>query len=809
MDELTQMEARESTFLSVLRDYIFRNLLLLLSALSLSAIVIAFYYLSTSANNTLKQSAVKGAQRYLEALGEFRSLYTSEVIKVAKENGLVVTHNYNDLENAIPLPATLSMKLGEKIGAHQAGAKTFLYSPYPFPGRINENQKLFSQRFRQLAWEALKRNPDQAYYSFEVVNERASIRYAIADQMRPACVNCHNNYPETPKNDWQVGDVRGVMEVVLPVDAVLYETQSHLNATFTVMGAMVLLLSLILGTVFSRLRRDARQLQFNNTQLQHKQVELEDKNNRILSANKKLAKTSAELVEASKYKSDFLANMSHEIRTPLNGMLGTAQLLSRTTLNPQQTSWLETINASGKVVLAVLNDILDYSKIDAQKVEINPVEFNLQKAAYDCLCLYASQARDKKLELILHYQPGCPALVLGDDLKIRQIILNLIGNAVKFTKQGYILLEITSDTNSSTQQMIKISCQDSGIGIAEDKQKNLFSSFHQADNSTTRHYGGTGLGLAISKGLVKAMKGEIGLNSREGLGAEFWFSLPLSSTQAVPAVSLMTDQTISVLLIDSLSIRREKLAALLTALTLDLDIANDTNQACLKLKQANQAVDFIICEQDILIPDHNELSQLIMANGGQSVPILLLTDDGETATIVESEDNIYLLHKPFYNDQLVNKIKQILNPKTNKIQQRLPLISDKVTPFASHRILLVEDNPINTMIATFILDNAGLEVDSACNGVEAIKQWQNNHYDLILMDCLMPEMDGYQATREIRRLEAGNEVAIPIVALTANTINNAKAQCLDAGMNGFLSKPIIIEELHAMLAQWLVLALEE
>ncbi|MCJ8271775.1 MAG: ATP-binding protein [Psychrosphaera sp.] len=752
------MAEPKRSFITSFMTFITRYTFALLTLITVAGFAIAFNYLSTASSRAMEQNAITGAQRYLEALTEFRTLYTSEVVNRVTRLGLKATHDYRDVYGAIPLPATLSMALGEKIGAHQSGAKTFLYSPYPFPWRLAENQQRFAQDFSQSAWLFLNDYPKKPFYRFEQFEGRPSIRFAVADLMRPACIDCHNNHAETPKNDWKVGDVRGVMEVILPIDASQQAAQSTLKATFLTLAIMAMLIFVVLAVVFTRLRMNARQLSL-----------------------------------ASQYKSEFLATMSHEIRTPMNGILGTTQLLNRTELNAQQQAWLETIRASGHVLLAVLNSILDFSKIEAGKMESSPVEFNLEQACYDCLCLYIAPAQEKGLELILDYPPDCPHTLVGDEMKIRQVMLNLISNAVKFTVNGHILLKVTTQYSDGCLQLVKVVCQDSGIGLTAEQQQKLFKSFHQADASTTRKFGGTGLGLAICKGLVATMQGEIGVESALGEGAGFWFELPLTVSEGETPDSQLVLPDLKIRVIDENPMTHLILTDWLKQM--NIAIVTDGN---------NSAVDMIIGVHHPLEALPVDLTHLLQSVDA-TLPILLVGPGQESANVAELSVNASYLQAPLRSDLLLEKIKSLVCPALTSEQKQCVEPPAVVEQLKGVRVLLVEDTQVNQVVAQAILSELGAVSDLATNGIEALEKYQQEGFDVILMDCMMPLMDGYEATRQIRLLEQESGLSTPIIALTANALGDAKSGCLEAGMNDFITKPFSIENLYEVITRQLEL----
>jgi signal transduction histidine kinase/CheY-like chemotaxis protein len=552
--------------------------------------------------------------------------------------------------------------------------------------------------------------------------------------------------------------------------------------------------------------------------MSQRQLNRADRERSALIEELESARVAAE--KASEAKSMFLANMSHEIRTPMNGVLGMAELLAATELDNRQQVFADTIHKSGAALLTIINDILDFSKIEAGKLELETASFDLRASVEDVAALVAARAQEKQIELIVRCQPDLPVNLLGDGGRLRQVITNLVGNAVKFTESGYVLINVSGDYTEE-QAAIRIEVTDTGIGIDAVVAGQIFNPFQQADSSTTRKFGGTGLGLSISKRLIEAMGGKIGVTSKVDEGSTFWveLALPVHDDEEIVWQAAFNPEGQRVLVVDDIDVNRQIVTEQLAAWGFLSDAASSGEEALIMMRTAAVKEEpYAIAILDFFMPemDGEELVQRIKSDAAISdVALIVLTSvdhKGDSRRFRELGVDGYLV-KPARAAMIFETIAGILQQGDADISFEED--GDDNTEFSNIatdtdgvdkiRILLAEDNEVNQLVVKHMIDASLYDLVIADNGLEALRLYEADPegFDLILMDVSMPEMDGHEATRAIRELENGAQrAATPIVCLTAHVMAADVERSREAGMDDYLSKPISKEKLDQVIERW-------
>ena len=546
-------------------------------------------------------------------------------------------------------------------------------------------------------------------------------------------------------------------------------------------------------------------------QVRARTTELRDRNDQ-------LRESMEEARSAAVAKSQFLANMSHEIRTPMNGILGMNDLLLETPLTEQQKSYAEIVRGSAETLLEIINDILDFSKIEAGKLQLEEIEFSPSKAIEEVVGLLSGPARKKGLDLVCWLSPDVPRIMRGDPVRFRQVVTNLLGNAVKFTDQGRVSVRVDLAEGSESEALLRVEVQDTGIGIRPDRRDKLFRSFSQVDASTTRKFGGTGLGLAISRQLVELMGGEIGVKSEPGVGSVFWFTTRLGEIAEGRARSYVMPAGLEpprVLIVDASAAVREVLHRQLEAWEIEHTVAVDQVRAreeLLSSLRREEPFDLVLLDEEVDVEELRDC--LVSEEESKAKPSIVLLSWGGTQLEERRMRTVRsVLSKPVRPSQLFDAVVEASHgelPDIGATDSPSPSPPEEALPAADQRgklrILLAEDNRVNQLVAGKILERAGFKHDLAEDGGEVMQAIKERFYDVILMDCQMPNIDGFEATRRIRAWEAGlgaKARRTHIIALTANAMKGDRDRCLNDGMDDYLSKPVRPESLIQKLDELL------
>lgn len=639
-------------------------------------------------------------------------------------------------------------------------------------------------------------------------------------------MKCHE------KQGYKAGDIRGGISVSVPWKPY----QEALSAgtyhdCFRYAGIWALGL-LGLWVSWNRLQKHLFNRKHVEAALRQSKGELEQTNAQLEQAIERTNQMALEAEAANIAKSQFLANMSHEIRTPMNGVIGMTGLLLDSGLSEEQRRYAEVVRSSGEDLLHVINDILDFSKIEADKLELEALDFDLRAMLEDTAEMLALRAHEKSLEFVCRIDPEVHTFLRGDPGRLRQILVNLGGNAIKFTSRGEVTIHVTLESETDDQLKARFEVRDTGIGIPKDKIGSLFNAFQQVDASTTRQFGGTGLGLAISKRLIKMMGGEVRVESVEGVGSTFWFTAilskqpPRADKEPAPSVDI---RGVRILTVDDNATNRLVLAEQLASWGVRHEEAESGAKALTMLREARAAGDpFRIVLTDMKMPgmDGESLGKAIKDDPDlRDTLMVMMTSLGKHGDAKRLQDLGFAayLTKPVKQSQLYDCLATLLGgavlpvgaldtDRLGKTSQTALVTRHTISEARRRkiRILLAEDNITNQQVAVSILKKLGFRADAVADGQEAIQALETVPYDIVLMDVQMPVMDGFEATRQIRNPQSAvRNHKIPIIAMTAHAMKGDREKCLEAGMDDYISKPVAPQALAEALEKWLAQAQEQ